>query len=130
MARFLIASTVACSNFGCGNTVLADVPSPDRRRHVAVFTRDCGATTDFSTQVSVLRTGRTLRGGGNVFVADADHGRAVTASGRGPWVAVRWLDAHTIEIRYDSAARLFKREARYDETELRFVADERPVLRP
>jgi hypothetical protein len=43
-----------CGDAGCGNAVLQDLPSPEGRRHAVVFTRDCGATTAFSTQVSVL----------------------------------------------------------------------------
>jgi hypothetical protein len=70
---------------------------------VVVFTRDCGATTDFSTQVSVLRVSEsTPNGGGNVLVLDGDHGRASRS------VAVRWVDAHTVELSHDAAARVFK----------------------
>jgi hypothetical protein len=130
LVSMLIVSAEACGDSGCGNTVVSDIPSPDSRRHLVVFTRDCGATTDFSTHVSVLTSARTARGGGNVFVADANHGRAVTDSARGPWVAARWLDARTIEIRYDAAARVFKQEVRHDDTNLQFIAEARPISRP
>jgi hypothetical protein len=42
--------------FMCGNYVVAEKISPDGRRKVVVFQRDCGATTGFSTQVSLFAT--------------------------------------------------------------------------
>ena len=122
MALSAVVALGACDD-GCGNDVLADVPSPDGRRHAVVFARDCGATTAASTQVSVLPAARSAHGGGNVFVADGDHGRAPAGAGGGPRVAVRWLDRRTLEVRYDSRARVFTREARHDDTDVRFVAD-------
>jgi hypothetical protein len=38
----------------CENEVFSDVPSPSGKEHAIVFQRDCGATTDFSFQVSIL----------------------------------------------------------------------------
>lgn len=108
---------------GCKNQVLRDLVAPDGRRHAVVFARDCGATTDFSTHVSVLPAGRAASGRGNVFVADADHGRAPAGPGGGPDVMVRWLDSHTLEVRYDRRARVFTRSARHDDIDVRFVSD-------
>ena len=127
--RFLFAPSIsvalACAacDAGCANTVLGDVASPDGRRHAVVFERDCGATTGFSTQVSVLPRGREARGGGNVFVADDDRGAAPSGPGGGPAVRVRWLDRRTLEVRYHPSARVFKSEARHDDTDVRFVRD-------
>ena len=41
----------------CGSSPVQLVQSPDNQHAVAVYARDCGATTGFSTHVSVL-TGR------------------------------------------------------------------------
>lgn len=101
----LPAALLACEP--CGNTDLVDVPSPDGARHAVVFTRDCGATTGFSTQVSVLRTGQRPRGGGNALILDDDHGHAPAPPGQGPAVAVRWLAPTELELRYDGRARVF-----------------------
>ena len=97
--------------------------STDGRRHAVIFARDCGATTDFSTQVAILTAARTVTGGGNVFVVDSDHGKAIAGPGGGPRVAVRWLDRRTLEIHYDSRARIFAQEKRQDDTDIRYVAD-------
>lgn len=118
-----LASSLACTDGGCANTILRDLPSPDGRRHAVVFERDCGATTGFSTQISILPRARIPSGGGNVFTADTDHDAAPAGPGGGPAVAVRWLDRRTVEIRYHPKARVFTREARHDDTDVRFIPD-------
>jgi hypothetical protein len=107
----------------CRNQILQDLPSPDGRRHAVVFARDCGATTGFSTQLSILTAARTVSGGGNVFVVDSDHGKGDPGPGGGPAVTIRWLDRRTIEVHYDSRARIFTQERRHDDTDIRYVAD-------
>lgn len=94
----------------CGNDVLAEVPSPDGVHRAVVFQRDCGATTGFSTQVSVLETTERLKGSGNVFIADTDHGRAPAGPGGGPAIEVRWLAPDTLRVHYDARARVFARK--------------------
>ncbi|HEX8850515.1 MAG TPA: hypothetical protein VF761_13370 [Gemmatimonadaceae bacterium] len=118
-----LSSSLACSDADCRNTILRDLPSPDGRRHAVVFTRDCGATTGFSTQVSILPGTREPSGGGNVFTSDTDHDAAPAGAGGGPAVVVRWLDGRTVEIRYHPKARVFTRESRHDDTDIRYVPD-------
>jgi hypothetical protein len=61
----------------CANDLLTEIPSPDGALKAVVFQRDCGATTSFSTQISILWTNRPLPNEtGNLFVADTDHGKA------------------------------------------------------
>jgi hypothetical protein len=68
----------------CGNTVIREVLSPDHRIKAVVFQRDCGATTGFSTQVSLLSAQATLPNySGNIFLTD-------DASD----ISVRWLRAY------------------------------------
>jgi hypothetical protein len=114
---------LACFRSDCKNVILQDAASPDGRRHAIVFQRDCGATTDFSTQVSVLTKDRTASDGGNVFVVDSDHGNAPATPGGGPNVIVQWLDTRTLEVHYDSRGRIFSQESRHDDTDVRYVAD-------
>ena len=79
----------------CGNRMLARVNAPDGRHAAAVFTRDCGATTGFSTQVSVVGPGVTPEGAGNVFV--------IGGEGRVPLVEWRGADRLRITYRRGSA---------------------------
>ena len=70
-----------------------------------------------------MTKGRTATDGGNVFVVDSDHGKAPATSSGGPNVIVRWLDTRTLEVRYDSRARIFSQKSRHDDTDVRYVAD-------
>jgi hypothetical protein len=55
----------------CGNDVSQTVVSPSGRLKAVVFNRDCGATTGFSTQVSIIPSSESLPGeGGNTLVLD------------------------------------------------------------
>ena len=111
----------------CENEVLADVAAPDQRTRAVVFQRNCGATTDFSTQVSLLRGSRQLsEDGGNVFVADSDHGQAPAGPGGGPAVEVRWIDAAQLEVRHDRRARVFRADSLVHGVKIRVVAIDPP----
>ena len=73
----------------CANTVLKAETSPSGRKTVVVFERDCGATTDFSTQVSVFDSAKLSdRATGNVLVTD----------GRREGIDVRWSDETTLVV--------------------------------
>lgn len=63
--------------------------SPDGQREAVMFQRDCGATTGYSTQISVLDHGETQVGGGNAFRADDNHGVAAVGEWQGPWADMR-----------------------------------------
>ncbi len=64
-----LLASYACSAGLCANTVTKRLTSPDGTRDAVVFTRDCGATTDFSTQVALVPSGQVPGEGGNVFIA-------------------------------------------------------------
>ena len=110
----------------CTSSVIEKIPSPDGRRAAVIYERSCGATTDFSTQLSVLPQGQDPRGNGNVLVADTDHGKAPSGKEGGPGVTARWLDDQTLEIRYHPRARLLKNVSRYDGIGIRYVPDSLP----
>jgi hypothetical protein len=123
LALAALTITTSCGDAGCANSDLQDLVSPDGRRHVVVFGRACGATTGFSTQVSILTRARTATGGGNVFSADTDHGRVPAGRGGGPAVLVEWADARTVKIHYMRGARVFKQDTRHDDTDVQYVVE-------
>lgn len=55
----------------CGNEIYTETWSPTKEYRVVVFQRDCGATTDFSTQVSILAAADQLSSDdvGNAYIA-------------------------------------------------------------
>lgn len=116
----------ACDALGkglCGNTLLNEARSPDGRYRLVTFERNCGATTDFSTQLSLLEAGEALANeAGNVFIADTDRGIAPSGPGGGPEVRVTWTSARTALIERHWKSRMFKAEARVGEVQFSFEA--------
>jgi hypothetical protein len=102
----------ACQRFGestCRNEVLDEHVSPDGKLKVVVFQRDCGATTGFSTQASIVGAREAVpKGSGGLFVADTDRGAAPAGNGGGPELRVRWLDARRVVLSHHTAAQVFK----------------------
>ena len=95
----------------CGNEELETIYSPDGARKVVVFERACGATTGFSTQVSLLRAGQSLLNEpGNLFVADTNHVDLPLIQAPAPFVAVRWLGDNELVLTYGPGARVFHSE--------------------
>ncbi len=96
---------------GCRNEVIAEAASPDHHFKAVVFQRDCGATTGFSTQVSVVKASAGFgNSAGNVFTSDTNRGSAPSGQGGGPEVKIRWRSPGLLVVSYHSAARVFKAE--------------------
>ncbi len=106
----------------CGNQVVGTFTAPDGLKKAVVFQRDCGATTGFSTQISILPLSHDLPNeSGNVFVADCDHGSAPAAAHGGPEVHLSWADSNHLEVRFHPKARVFRSEPSRDEVEITYV---------
>jgi hypothetical protein len=58
---------------GCMNDTHSEVLSPDARLKVVTFERNCGATTGFSTQISILDASDTLPNQGGSVLVIAGH---------------------------------------------------------
>ena len=92
----------------CGNDEIRRSQSPDGTLEAVVFQRDCGATTGFSTQVSIVTTQSTLpNSGGNTWIADCDHGAAPSAPWGGPPIRIKWTGSRELMIEYDHRTRVF-----------------------
>jgi hypothetical protein len=85
---FATGTTVGCGWFGCQEVVEAHVNSPDGLMVATVLTRDCGATTDYSTSVNLHRSDHGFREeAGTLFVAGGRH-----------HLAVKWIDGDHLTI--------------------------------
>ena len=84
---------------GCVNKVYKSVPSPDHAYKIILFERDCGATTGYSTHISILKINEALDDGGNIFIADDDHGQAIRHSEYQSLINIntRWVDNRTVQ---------------------------------
>jgi hypothetical protein len=105
----------------CRNEIFAESLSPDRTKKLVVFQRSCGATTGFSTQVSVLSVDAELPNElGNVFVADTDHGIAPSGARGGPELRSHWAGPNSLMIQHHVAARVFKAEPLLKNVEIKY----------
>jgi hypothetical protein len=88
----------------CGVTPHKRVVSPDGELEAVIYQFDCGATTGFSTQVSILETGEEI---------PVEPGNIFTSSGHPDQVApdVLWVDRAHLNIRRKSGAEAYKAEA-------------------
>ena len=115
MAKLSIASVLlfglllsGCGVDACSNQVVSEVAAPGGAARATLFQRDCGATTGFSTQISVATRGEQPSGRGSAFIADDDHGAAAEAPWGGPWAEMRWTSPTSLVIRYDEKARVLR----------------------
>lgn len=100
----LAAALGGCGVDLCGNRMLTQIAAPGGRHAAAVFVRDCGATTGFSTQVSLVQPGETPRDAGNVFVVD----------GEGQVLRVDWRGPDRLRITYRRGTATFLQAGTYD----------------
>jgi len=98
----------------CVNSIAEEVFSPDKKFKVVVFERNCGATTDFSTQISILDSEEDLGNeNGSIFIGDSDHGRVVLSEKNVINTNIIWKDSKTILIQVDPLARIFENKTNY-----------------
>lgn len=112
----------ACSD-PCTNTIVSKVDSPDGSHSAVLFQRDCGATTGFSTQISVVAKDETPTGNGNAFRADDDHGAARVGEWEGSWASITWLANDQLLVRYAQKSRIFQQAANVGGVKITYKVD-------
>ena len=100
LALFLaLCSLPGCLDSECENEPTAEVLSPDGTKKIVLFSRNCGATTGFNTQGTVLNRGDELPyEPGSAFIID--NGTA----------KVTWADDRMLIVVFENNARVFKKE--------------------
>jgi hypothetical protein len=100
----------------CGNQVISISVAPGGEMKALHFIRNCGATTGFSTQISVLRsTERLLNRSGNAFISDLGPHE--------PQVLLDWTDANHLVVHHHPSVRLFLTKKRVRGVSIAFVGD-------
>jgi len=87
----------------CGNEIFAETASPDKNHKAILFQRGCGATTGFSTQISILNSSDVLKNeDGNILTADnhPDVNR----------FEIEWINSNTLLISNTNAVHTFRKE--------------------
>jgi hypothetical protein len=107
---FLPALTLAgCAADGCGNEILSRHADPGSNLIAYVFTRDCGATTDYATNVAIGRQGENPAEALIVFTADANRGAALQEQGGAIWLRAVWTGPRALSIAFAEKGRVFRK---------------------
>lgn len=71
----------------CGNEELSRVPSPSGVRDAVLFSRNCGATTGFNTQLQIVPAGQEPGDESPLFALDGKVDIGPSLSEAGCWVS-------------------------------------------
>ena len=106
LALFLVTG---CSEL-CGNDPLHGEESPDKTKLAIAFVRSCGATTGFSSHVSVIdRNGSLPNKPGNILIVD----------GKQP-ISVKWLNNSTLEVDLPIETKTYKKIDKLGEISIKY----------
>lgn len=94
----------------CSSEVLQVTRDLGSDRYATTKVRNCGATADYATIVSVGRASEPQSDATEVFVADSDHGAATNGQRGAVWMDVIWSAPGRLSVAYASKARIFKRK--------------------
>ena len=99
LAAIAMFAAVAGCDVGCGNEIVSSFSSPSHAISAVVFNRNCGATTGFNTQVSIVHGGAAPSGAGNTLILD----------GTIP-LKLHWVSESELQITGLGSAKVFKQE--------------------
>lgn len=108
---FMAGKYVLDTLFGdmCGNDIVQKVPSPDGEKVAYIFTRDCGATTGFSPQLSILdKNDKFLNKFGNTFRSDKNF-------------SIDWLDEKKLQVIYDKKSKTYEMDKRVNGIKIEYI---------
>lgn len=107
----------------CGNQIITEHFSSDKKYKVVVFVRSCGATTGFSTQISILRNDKALRDdeSGNVLTLSDHYFGDYRNEFGGADVKVKWIESRKVMVQFDSKSELGKKEKEIKGIEVTYV---------
>jgi hypothetical protein len=93
----------------CRNEILSEIESPNRNLKAVIFQRDCGATTDFSYHISLIKVDKSLPNkSGNILVLDDKKIDLQKKS----LLKVDWINSTELQIKYPSTSRIFLSETK------------------
>ncbi|CAH2716551.1 hypothetical protein BACCIP111895_03738 [Neobacillus rhizosphaerae] len=109
MAGGLILDTVIGG--ACGNNILEKVSSPSGDQVAYVFVRDCGATTGYSPQLSILNKDENLENeGGNTFRSNNSF-------------SIEWLYEKNLKVIYDKSSKTYEMDKRVNGIKIKYVGE-------
>ncbi|MFJ8258625.1 hypothetical protein ACIQ4Z_15430 [Peribacillus asahii] len=84
----------------CGNEIVHTVPSPSDEKVAYIFSRDCGATTGFSPQLSILdKDDKFPNKSGNTFRTNKNF-------------SIVWVGEKKLQVIYDKESETYEMDKR------------------
>jgi Family of unknown function (DUF5412) len=111
-------------SFLCDNEVIETKGSPDGQKKAVVFVKNCGATTDWMVEASILNNADEVndRSDGNALKIDADHGKAWPLGIRGwPIITLEWKDEKTLILHYSKDSRIYEEDSSVEGVSIQFA---------
>ncbi|MDN3018881.1 hypothetical protein PH210_22165 [Paenibacillus sp. BSR1-1] len=95
----------------CGNQIQKSVPSPGGDKVAYVFLRDCGATTNYSPQLSILKKDEDLENeSGNTFKSDKSF-------------SIEWLNESTLQVTYSKSSETFEKDTSVNGVKIKYIEE-------
>ena len=117
-------SAKSINSFFCKNNVIDTRISPNGTKKAVVFVRDCGATTDWSTEASILNANSSLSDGdtGNVLSIDSNDEKAWPLAPKG-WALIspEWSTDNSLELYYSSNSSVSYQKNLFNDVQLQFA---------
>ena len=123
ICALLLIGLPGCSEITCSNRTVKTIESPDGKHRAILFMRECGATTDYTTQISVVNSSSPFQNVGNAFIADTYDPDAKRGNWGGPWAEIAWASSKRLIVTYDGRSRVFRRKASVDGVEIVYQTD-------
>jgi hypothetical protein len=122
LAATLTAAPLVSCEPTCEVKVIQEILSPDRAYKATVYSSLCGYNIASNTQVSIVPVSEAAGGRSEIFGANASGAEAARGPYGGPLVSARWMGNRTLEITYDTAGSVVRREERYKNFTVRYRA--------
>jgi len=107
----------------CANQIVDIKISPDKNFQAVTFIRDCGATTGFSTQLSIIKASATFDKSdekGNTLIMSDKIGDGLMDENGGAKIMANWTEDNKLVILYDSRTETAKRETEYKDIKIEY----------
>jgi hypothetical protein len=107
----------------CANQIVDIKISPDKNFQAVTFIRDCGATTGFSTQLSIIKATETFDKSdekGNTLIMSDKIGDGLMDENGGAKIMANWTEDNKLVILYDSRTETAKRETEYKDIKIEY----------
>ena len=95
----MVVFATGCLGTDCENEPSSEIVSPNGSKKIVLFSRNCGATTGFNLQGSILNRNEELPNEkGTAFIADENTAKIV------------WQDDNKLVVTFGPGVEVFKRE--------------------